>query len=401
MTKNPTRTVSVIRFHNNPPSQVTTNPKLQIKPKPKLNQLPTTSKMPNYVKPDQLEPSKVVGKELEIKEVKGEKGKSYMQIPLKYNYGHMEDAFRMQLPKVQCSGIKPNKYRPDTFVINVRFDRTNEMCQMFMERFPQVFQSTCEILYTQRMAAKMKFFDPKVPEASKFRNPLFYPPDPKTNEPQLDQDPFMQIKLIRAGTPPNEMKSLFTDLKKKEIDWDLLKNVSLTLIPLISLEKIYLGSNPSLQIKLISAVVCGVRKHGKETMQEDAINDYLLEHPNADNELEEQLTALMAQNTNAANQSGRQSPSAGALPQGSNSSGTSAGSSSAIPMVPTTLSQISGPDSSKDQMRSFLEGGKPPAPSVSDSGQAPSITIPPPMKLSIPGAMSRLNVGAGQNLTHN
>lgn len=345
--------------------------------------------MPNYIKPDQMDPSKVVGKDLEIRKVKGDEAKSYMQIPLKYNYGAMEDMIRIQLPKVTCSGIKPNKYRPDTYIINVRLDRNDEMCRIFMERFPQMFQATCQVLDKQKLAAKVKFFNPSCPEASNFRNPLFYPPDPKTNEPQLDQDPYMQIKLIRNGTPPNEMKSLFTDLKKKEIDWDLLKNVSLTIIPLISMEKIYLGSNPSLQIKLISAVVCGVRKRGSETMQDDAINDYLLEHPNADNELEEQLTALMAQSAVSASSGGRSSPSNGATSAPPPASGTTAGFTSAIPSVPTSLSSISG--SSTDQMKNFLESKA--ASNSAEAASSPPVSVPPSMKLTIPGASTRINLG--------
>lgn len=351
--------------------------------------------MPNYIKSDQIDPTRVKGNELENKKVKGDESKTYLQIPLKYNYGTperpIEDIIRIQLPKVACTGIRPNKFRADTFVLNLRFDRTDPMCQEFMQRFPQLFSAVCQVLYTQRAVAKMKFFDPNVPEASKFRNPLFYPPDPKTAEPDLNQDPFMQVKLLRAGTPPNEMKSLFTDLKKKEIDWDLLKNVSITLIPLISVEKIYLGSCPSLQVRLISAVVCSVRKRGSETMQEDAINDYLLEHPNAENELEEQLIALMAQASSAG-----ASQNTGATP---GSSGTTAQGSN-IPMVPPTLSSISSPsgqDAPKDQMRSFLESRPAPAPSASESGSAPSTTIPPPMKLTIP--MSRINLGANAATT--
>ena len=259
--------------------------------------------MPNYVKTADLDPSKISGKEMETKSMKSDAAKTYLQIPLQYNYGTEEnpakDTIRIQLPKVTCSGIKPNKYNPDNSLINVRFDKTNPECRMFIEKFPQVFRKTCEVLYGQRKAARVPYFEIDRPEASKYRSAMFYPSDPKTDEPKLDENPFMQIKLTKNGTPPNEVKSLFTDLKKKPIDWELLKGVSLTLIPLISIDKIYIGSNPSLQVKLISAVVCQARKMGTQTMQDEATDEYLLENPNADVELEEQLAQLMNSRSDA------------------------------------------------------------------------------------------------------
>lgn len=270
---------------------------MKIQPKqPKKPQQPQklAKKMPNYVKTADLDPSKVSGKELETKTVNNEPGKTYLQIPLQYEYLSGKDVVRIQLPKVQCSGIKPNKFQAGNFLINVRFDKSNPDCQMFITKFQQVFNVTCDILFQQRKAAKLPYFDPKIPEATKYRSALFYPTDKKTNEPQLDQDPIMQIKLFKYGVHPNISCSLFTDLKKKPIDWDLLNNVSMTIIPLISIQKIYIGSNPSLQVKLVSAVVCSVRGRGSETMQDDAINEELLANPDADFELEEQLAQMMA-----------------------------------------------------------------------------------------------------------
>ena len=122
--------------------------------KTKNNHQHQTTKMPNYVKTVDLDPSKISGKELETRTVKNEPTKPYMQIPLQYNYGTEErpvkDIIRIQLPKVNCSGIKPNKFNPDTNVINIRFDKTNPECQMFIDKFPKVFRVTCEILFNQR-----------------------------------------------------------------------------------------------------------------------------------------------------------------------------------------------------------------------------------------------------------
>ena len=252
--------------------------------------------MAKFIKTSELDATRVIGKPLEKKEVKSEPGKFYKQIALQYNYGTQQNPapgmLRIQLPKVTCAGIKPNKYRAGEFLINVRFDMKDEECKLFALKFPEIFKATCMILYNDRLKADLEYFEVDRPMVSKYRSPFFYPKDPETNRIMTERDPYMQIKLIKRGTPGQEELSLFTDLNKKPIDWILLQNVQIRLQPVIQIEKIYLGSNPSLQTKLKCAAVFNVEKRNNSTLQDDEIDNYNLENPDASDNLSEMLARL-------------------------------------------------------------------------------------------------------------
>ena len=273
------KNIKFLAKSNTPKPQTSNNP----------NQTPYKTSIMPFAKHDNLDASKIYGEKLEVKDIKNDPGKKYKTLPLKYDYGTMKSSFQLQLPKVSCAGIKLKGQTEDTWVINVRIDKVAHAD--FINRLEASFKRICEILYEQRMAAggNLKFFDVDRPEVSSFKNLFFYPTNKDTGEPMTDQNPFMQIKLIKID---NEEKSLFTDLKKKPIKWSLLKGVNLEVIPLISINSIYIGVNPSIQIKLVNAVVCKAVKSGTVSVQDEATNEYLLENPNADEELDEQLARL-------------------------------------------------------------------------------------------------------------
>ena len=119
------------------------------------------------------------------------------------------------------------------------------------------------------MKLKMHAFDSNHPE-SVFKNPVYWHRDDVTGEKVKGKNPNIWSK-IRGGT---YSRTLFTDLNDppQVIEWNLLQNVELKLVPLIHWEKIYVGAKPSLQVYMASGVVTKIVPAGTETRQVSTVS---------------------------------------------------------------------------------------------------------------------------------
>jgi hypothetical protein len=106
------------------------------------------------------------------------------------------------------------------------------------------------------------------PEACGFKHPVYYPRDKVTLEIVPGKSPSLYLALsIRK-----DAKTMFCGLDEQPISWDLLKNVSMSFVPLVQFEKIYVGGGkPSLQMKLVSAVVTSVVSKSSLVRQKSTI----------------------------------------------------------------------------------------------------------------------------------
>ena len=204
---------------------------------------------------------------------------SYNEIKLHYNYGTTEepvisDLF-FELPPVGAAGIrmkeeektgKNGPYKKQTFQIMIRLEltdpKTRAEIQSAIDKIDEVHGKACQLLGKCKGKVKMHDFDPQRP-GGMFKNPIYWPRDEVTGEKITGKSPSLWLKLRNGKTN----KTLFTDLNGHIVDWKLLTNVDVTLVPLLHFEKIYIGSKASLQVHLASAIILKIAAAGTQSRQ--------------------------------------------------------------------------------------------------------------------------------------
>ena len=230
---------------------------------------------------DQFLPERLSGTEPIPTSFKKDNGESisYNEIKLHYNYGTPEepvisDLF-FELPPVGASGIrmkeedktgKNGPYKKQTFQVMVRLDLTDPSTraeiQKGIDKIDEVHSKACQLLAGCKGKVKMHDFDAQRP-GGMFKNPIYWPRDEVTGEKIKGKSPSLWLKLRNGKTN----KTLFTDLNGHIVDWKLLTNVDVTLVPLLHFEKIYIGSKASLQVHLASAIILKIAAAGTQSRQ--------------------------------------------------------------------------------------------------------------------------------------
>lgn len=206
---------------------------------------------------------------------------SYNEIKLNYNYGTPErpiiNDLYLELPETTSTGIRTKEedalgqngpYKRKSHSLMITFDLANpnpekqaEM-EMAIMKLDELHAQCCYLLAPYKGKAKMHDFDPNRP-GGMFKNPVYWPRDEQTGEKIKGKNPNIWVKLREW----KNSKALFTDPQGQLINWDLLRDVDITFVPLLHVEKIYIGAKASLQISLASAVVTKIVKAGSETRQ--------------------------------------------------------------------------------------------------------------------------------------
>jgi hypothetical protein len=258
-----------------------------------------------YVDYTEFDPTKLSGGNVDEKTIQG-KTEKYKQITLNYNYGTVEkpmvtDCY-FQFAPCRTTGVltKVDKEKGKTeYSIMNKFSVNNEEHMKCLAQFALVHKACCHILYKNRAPANMMDFEPDRPGQT-FKNPIYYPTDKVTREIIQGRDPSMFFKLIsyKGGRTLFSYPDI-TDIDPKtghpnlkSLKWEELDQVDMTYIPLVKIEKIYIGVKASLQCKLVSAIVLNVVKMGSQTRQLSTVERLLSNQPNLAEVISSQVASL-------------------------------------------------------------------------------------------------------------
>jgi len=133
----------------------------------------------------------------------------------------------------------------------------------------------------------MHDFDPLKP-GGVFKNPVYWHRDEVSGEKIKGKNPNIWVKLRNYRTN----KTLFTDLNGQVIDWKLLTDVNITMLPLLHFEKIYVGAKASIQVYLASAIILKIVPINTESRQVSTMEKLRTKYGNLQDQVESQLAEL-------------------------------------------------------------------------------------------------------------
>lgn len=229
----------------------------------------------------------------------------YMIVPINYNYGTDEkprlDNLYLQLPAMKCFGgitAKPNQQGRLEYGLYCPLPQSDPSLKKCVEILHNVYMASARIIGQHKQALKMVHFDDKNPQVSGYDNKLvFRSKDKLTNEPIEGKTPSLYPKLVNRSSGKYVDQTIFTGMDGKPLDWKLLYNVDMVLIPLYHVDRIYRGGNTtSLQVKMISAVVLSIEKKGSTSLQMNTINRYVNSNPLILDKFKSQLEVLTYEN---------------------------------------------------------------------------------------------------------
>jgi hypothetical protein len=210
-----------------------------------------------------------------------EKGGSkipYSEIPLIYRYAPtVVDDLYLEGPKLSIKGgIRMSVLDGQkVYSIMTRLDMNNSDHAKFCMCLMQIYQRTAEFIETSRHKLSntyARFQAAHAPMA--YKQPIFFPTDEMKN-PITNTYATIFFKLMKGGYFGDT--TLFIGADGKQIDWSLLgltTNVEFEMVPVVRIQKIYLGAKPSLQIKLFSAVVISLKPGNTTSMQIHTLEKY-------------------------------------------------------------------------------------------------------------------------------
>ena len=234
-----------------------------------------------YATFEQVNQNKVTGIDPEQKKLDTPKGPVvYHEQKLFYNYGTPEDPIIQGVfvegPLMKSSGIrtrdegvKTNKkgeqYNAKSHSMMLVFDLadpdTKADCLQAITKLTEVYKGVAKALAPYKGKLGMHHFDPEHPEAM-LKDPVYFH---RNNEGEIvkGKNPNIWVKLRPWGRD----KTLFTDMNGNNIDWQLLNDVDLEMIPLFHYESTFVGNTRSIRVYLASAIVTKLVPSGSETRQ--------------------------------------------------------------------------------------------------------------------------------------
>ena len=299
---------------------------------------------------------------------------NYKEVPIQYNYGTVDhpiiDSCFIECPEVlsyggvQCERktLPPKSegdppYLQEKYSMMFTFDLQNQECVDCLGKIDEMHRAAAYAFGAHKGKVGMYDFDPERP-GSTFKNPLYYKRDQVTGERIKGRNPTLWVKLNHW----KNNKTLFTDLNENPIDWSLLTDVEVKMIPLIHVEKIYVGGGKaSLQLKLVSAVITDVAALNTKTRQTRTI-DRLKKRKGLADTVASQLAQLRMEKQDTLD-SGNFQPQNAQLP------GSDSGSMHQIPS-----NSSGGYQGTQDQLNAYLGGA--PAMNSSPPVQNTPIQLP-------------------------
>lgn len=180
----------------------------------------------------------------------------YCTIPLLYKYNiNNKDVLRSFLLEACQLNSKMGISKYDDFpdarpTIGCQFDLDNPEHTRFIDTINEVYTGCTHILGQMKGNAQMFAFNPRLPEVTGFRSPLYKPRDHITRL-ELPGAPSIYFKL--------NAQTLFVDITGRIIPHELLTKTEMTFIPLLHVKSIYVKGFASLQMTIQSAVVTSIK----------------------------------------------------------------------------------------------------------------------------------------------
>lgn len=238
------------------------------------------TQMQKFITYQEFDAKKLTGGEPKTETIKKDTGDvTYNEIKFLYNYGTTEEPVLaelfVELPELPMTGViakqgdmatgKNGPYQKMNYSTKVTFDLCNPSNRKEVEiallKIHEIYMATSQILGQYKGKLKMPHFNPLMPEVL-YKDPIYWPMDDK-GEKMEGRDPSMYLKLRNYG----HAKTLFTDLKGGVQDWKVLNNVEMRGVPLLHIEKIHVGTKPSLQVYCSSTIITEIRAVGSQTKQ--------------------------------------------------------------------------------------------------------------------------------------
>ena len=249
--------------------------------------------------------TKVIGSEPKSQSFDTDKGKvSYKDLYLSYNYGTPEapiiDSCMIELPMVTSYGgvvlkteEKPPKdpkdppYIKKNYSMMFSFNAQEQEHTDCLNKLDELFKGSCYALAQFKGKVGMYSFNPEAP-GDIYKNPVYWKIDELSGERIAGTNPSLWVKFFDT----KKKRTLFTDLNGEPIPWELLMNVEVKLVPLLQAEKIYIGSKPSLQLKLLSAIVIDVVPMNTKTRQVKTLDRLKQKYSGLADQVSSQLAQL-------------------------------------------------------------------------------------------------------------
>lgn len=324
------------------------------------------------------------GSEPKEKTLENANGKiNYKEIPLQYNYGTPEapiiDSCFFECPEVSSYGgivckrdTKPAAkegdppYIKESYSMMFTFNLQDKECVECLEKWDDLHKGTAQTLAKHKGKVGMYSFNPEHP-GEIFKHPIYYKIDPVTCERVAGRNPSLWVKLNSW----KNNKTLFTDINENVIDWALLTDVEVKMIPLIHVEKIYIGGGKaSLQLKLHSAIVTDIVPIGTRSRQ-TATLDRLKNKKGLADQVASQLAQMRMERQDALD-GGAVQPQNATLP------GSEVGG----------MHQIPSSDNTQENLSAYLGG----APSMNSSPPVQTQPVPPVQTQSVPSVSQTQSV---------
>lgn len=225
---------------------------------------------------------------------------TYMEAPIRYNYGNTVDDFLVEGPILTSNGgIWESKDAGGKTSHSIMSKLGNEGEEPQLRQCLDIIHAS---LAQQMIPHKIKlglgdFPDNMIPNMLK--KPHQPPKDKATKQPKAGEAPLIYWKLFRQGFGVMEEKTTFTGLDKKNYSWDMLKGVLLKYQPLFHVSCVYSGQGKSITIKLKSAIVIDVKNKATMQYQNDTIDQYNAQNPDDVKILQERMAQLILERKEA------------------------------------------------------------------------------------------------------
>lgn len=243
---------------------------------------------------------------------------NYAECPLLYNYGTAEcpvvDAWLTELCEVRCRGgiqykceqkvsTKPktkgyNKqndsglYNKETYSLMIIFDPQNPETQPCLDKLQEGYLGLAKAIDPFKGDLNLRGYDCRNPEAC-LPSPVYYKTNTLTNE-RTGQSPTMWLTLNHWTSN----RTLFTLPPSDEfpngkpIDWKLLYEVEMTLIPLVQWHHVFSGTTRKICMNLVGAIVTDVVKLATITKQLSTMDKILAKNKGLADKVSAQLAGI-------------------------------------------------------------------------------------------------------------
>ena len=208
----------------------------------------------------------------------------YYEQKLFYNYGTPEEPIvqdvliegplmKAQGLRIRDEGVKKSRkgqdYRKVTYSMVFNFDladsKTKDESKKALDVFRQVYLGCAKALSPYKGKVGLHHFNPEQPEGA-LKDFLYWPTDNNGIIP--GRNPSIWANFVGYGPG----KTLITDLNGKSIDWELLKDSDMEIVPLFHITSNFLGSVKKVKVNLRSAIVVKITPTGSETCQTSTID---------------------------------------------------------------------------------------------------------------------------------